>query len=335
MSIEQKPAKSFEYYRGDIYWNNFNMIMDRINSLIGGGPSIDWQQYFKKIYGSFNIAFFPSCGNGWVERSMHKVGIINKAVGFDINNEMLQQAQQLALEEGLAAKYVLGNINEVNLCNNSFDLIVNHAAMHHVAYINRVTKQLAKSLTNKGIYVGFDYVGPHRNQYTWETWSTMIELNSTLPEKYRVNLTYPHLKTMLHTDPTEAVHSELQLEVLQRYFDIEKYTPLGGGVAYQLLYQNRALYEDQHTPEGRKILQQIIETDEKCLNSGMLGCNLFGFWIARPRADLTDNDLSTAWQLEEDERESAAVKSEGRYYPASALEIIYNEISELKMKLSI
>lgn len=155
---------------------------------------------------------------------------------------------------------------------------------------------------------------------------------------------------MLHTDPTEAIHSELQVAVMERYFDILQYAPLGGAIAYQLLYQNRALYEEQHTREGRMALDRIIEADEHLRNTAP-ECNLFSFWIVRPRrvvgsgwgrwlpgscaAAFPDRHRIASWQAEEDAREVVAESASGRYYPASALEIIYNEMADLDYQLSI
>ena len=56
-------------------------------------------------------------------------------------------------------------------------------------------------------------------------------------------MSYPHLPTMLHDDPTEAIHSELIVETLQRYFHVERFVPLGGAIAYPLLTFNARLLE--------------------------------------------------------------------------------------------
>lgn len=176
MTVMRKPNEGFEYYRGEIYWNNFDAIKQRINTLISGDGSRGWQQHLGQHHGRFERAFFPSCGNGWVEREMFQAGLIRQAEGSDVGVAMLQQARQLAQEMGLPAEYREGDINGMTLPEDRYDLVVNHAAMHHVAYINRVTCQLARSLKVSGLYVAFDYVGPHRNQYPWASWSAMVEM---------------------------------------------------------------------------------------------------------------------------------------------------------------
>lgn len=323
-----KPGASFNYYRGDIYWNNFEVINCHLNKQISGDPEIGWQQHLKSCCGSFGRAFFPSCGNGWVERELFGKGVIDNVVGIDIGADMIDTATKAAADAGINAQYMVGDINTIDLAAGDYDLVVNHAAMHHVAYVNRVTQQIARALKTGGVYVGYDYVGPHRNQYPWEAWSAMVELNATLPERFQGKLVYPHMKTMLHTDPTEAIHSELIVNIMKRYFDLVQYSVLGGSVAYQMLYQNRNLYDERHTAEGREILDRIISADVEMLKA-VPESNLFSFWIAKPKKTASPNQHQIeAWQVAENAREEAAKSVQGRYYPVGALEIIYNEMSD-------
>jgi SAM-dependent methyltransferase len=235
----------------------------------------------------------------------------------------------------MPATYFIEDCNALEARSNlKFDLIVNHAAMHHVAYINRLTCNLANSLQPGGRYIAFDYVGPHRNQYPYDMWSAILEFNETLLSKYRMRSRYPHLNTMLSTDPTEAIHSELQIEVLERYFTISQLSVLGGPIAYHILFDNRTLFEERNTPDGASTVARLIEADN-CLVSQRPDLNLFAFWIAEKKSDFPKHDQIDAWQAQENEREEAAVRNNGRYYPLSAMEIMNNEIADLRYKMSI
>ena len=215
------------------------------------------------------------------------------------------------------------------------DLVVNHAAMHHVAYVNRLTHTVSKMLKPGGKYVGYDYVGAHRNQYPWEMWSACLEFNATLPEPFRLKqIAYPHMRTMLHLDPSEAVHSELQLEVLKRYFEIEQFVPLGGPIAYHVLFGNNALFEARETEEGHAALQRVIAADRDFTTANP-HANLFAFWIAKPKTVMPSIEEIRQWQTEEDEREADAASMGGRSYPTTALEMIYEEMADLRHALSL
>jgi hypothetical protein len=143
------------------------------------------------------------------------------------------------------------------------------------------------------------------------------------------------MKTMLNTDPTEAIHSELQVDVMNRYFDLIQYNALGGPIAYQILYQNAALFDEQHTLEGRATLERIIAADIDMLKA-MPESNLFSFWIAKPKkSDFPSQHQIESWEVEENDREEDAKLAYGRYYPIVALELINNEIADLSYQLSI
>jgi radical SAM protein with 4Fe4S-binding SPASM domain len=246
----------------------------------------------------------------------------------------VEEAQGRAEAIGLPARYFVADANTVCLDNNTYDIIVNVGAMHHVAYINRLTEMLAQAAGEHGLYVGFDYVGPHRNQYSWNIWSSLLAVNERLPAQYRRVLRYAHVPTMLSIDPSEAIHSELQISTLLRHFTVLDYVRLGGGVAYELLYDNKRLHADQHTPTGRVTLELIMRADTDALTTDP-DFNLFSFFVAKPkRLDPVEVASQLAWRAEENEREARAVADGGRYYPPTPLETIYNQFYELEQKLN-
>lgn len=328
-----KPAEGFEYYGNTVYWNNYDLVCEVHNRRVSGRPDIDWQRHLMQAYGTFDHAFFVNCGNGWVERDLFRLGAIRRATGSDISADLLAQAGAAAEGIGLPATYFAADVNTFEAKGATYDLAVNVGAMHHVAYLDRMTRILAQMLRPNGIYAAFDYVGAHRNQYPWEMWSKIVALNAALPEEYRVALAYPHLPTMIHSDPSEAVHSELQVAYLERYFDLEQYTPLGGSIAYTLLYQNHALHAAQHQPEGAAVVARIMEADAAHLSERPQD-NLFSFWVARPKRVLPNRAVLRRWENEERLREEAAQREGGRYYPATAIETIYDEMADLRYRVS-
>jgi SAM-dependent methyltransferase len=331
-----KPSEGMEYYTKQIYWNDFEIVLRYLNVAISGQHDVAWPQHILTAFKRFDTALIVNCGNGWVERDLYKIGLINRAIGIDIGDGMIKEATEKAQLIGLPCQYVVADCNRFSSDDMRVDLVVNHAAMHHVGYINRLTRTLSTILNPAGRYVAFDYVGAHRNQYPWEMWSAVIEFNATLPEPFRQKqLAYPHIKTMLHVDPTEAIHSELQLEVMKRYFEIEQFVPLGGPIAYHILFGNHALFEARGTEEGIHTLQRILAADRD-FATAQPHTNLFAFWVAKPKVcgGPTKADIDR-WQTEEDEREARAAAQGGRYYPATALEIIYDEMGELRHSLSL
>lgn len=332
-SMTIKPAESFNYYGETIFWTSFEVFLARLCELISGDPTVWWHIHIQRKYGPQNSAFILNCGNGWVERDLYERGLIRSCVAIDIMPKHIEEASTAAGKVGMPASYFVADANNFEPRDLRADIAVNVGAMHHVAYINRMTEILAR-VTQDGLYIGYDYTGAHRNQYSWKVWSRVLEVNQELPEKYRARLRYPHMRTMLASDPSEAVHSELQIEVLQRHFDFLEHCPLGGGVANALLYNNFSLYEDRNTPDGRASLDLILKAEVEASGSDP-DFNLYTFFVAKPKKHgSVDPDQLRRWQSEENEREARAAAT-GRYYRPSPLELIYNELADTEYKLSL
>lgn len=319
-----KPSDTFEYYQNGIYWNNFDVVQRRHNLMISGDPDCYWHNHVLARYGAQQNAFILSCGNGWVERDLFAKGFLKRAVGVDIMPNYIDEARREAEAVGLPATYLCVDANQFEAGRMTADVVVNVGAMHHLAYVNRVTATMAR-IARGGLYIGYDYTGPHRNQYPWPVWSRAVEVNGTLPERFRATLRYPHMATMLTTDPSEAVHPELQLAMLERHFDVLECKGLGGGVAYTLLHNNHRLLAAQAEPEGQAVLSTILDADAE-LAARVPEANLFTFFVARPKAQPPTAEQLAAWDAEESAREAEAAARGGRYYGTSALELIYDTI---------
>jgi hypothetical protein len=172
--------------------------------------------------------------------------------------------------------------------------------------------------------VNYDYVGPHRNQYPYEQWEAVWRLNQTLPPQARQLLTYPHLPTMLLTDASEAVHSELILDVSARYFAVENFRPSGGALAYPLLTFNAAM-QALSPEDAAPHIARILTEDLRYLQARPAS-TLFAFWTSRPQPRLLlERDLLARWEAEENEREETASRGGGRYYPPTLLEALMHD----------
>ena len=161
--------------------------------------------------------------------------------------------------------YHQANINQGTFPEGEFDLVVNHAAAHHIAAIDRVFREVCRILPDDGWFVSFDYVGPHRNQYRLDAWEEAWQLNHELPESLRQDLDYPPMPVMLVVDPTEAVHSELIVETFHRYFSEGQFAALGGAIAYPLLTHNARMFDAADDAERARWIKRIIDADDDFL----------------------------------------------------------------------
>lgn len=311
------PSATFEYY-GSNYWNAIEMVELELRRRAADRWGQSWAQKLREWNGApFTKALSINCGNGWVERELVGTQVVASAIGIDISDALLAEARTHAADAGLDITYERHDTNTSDLHFEGIDLVVNFAAMHHVARIDRVMRQLCRLLPEHGAFMSWDYIGPHRNQYPTAMWEAMWALNATLPPAMRKKMQYPHLPTMLESDPTEAIHSELIMATMRRYFHLHHVRYLGGALAYELLNFNDGFFDGR---DHSAMVQQLLDADAAHMEANPEANTLFVFVLARPnKAALDDVDALAEWAREEDERELAAERNGGRYYPDTML----------------
>lgn len=300
------------YYK-NTYWNDIRQVNEFMNIRVSGEKEKNGYRFFQDLTGKrkFNKALMLNCGNGCWERELFDIGLINEAVGIDYSESLIAEARNHA--GGRPFRYYVMDTNTVAFPETGYDLVVNHAAAHHIAYINKVFQKIAELLPEDGYFVSMDFVGPHRNQYPRKQWNAAMALNQALPEHIRQDLRYPHLPTMLVTDPTEAIHSELIVETMNRFFHVDHHRKIGGALAYLLLTFNDNIFKAGEV-EREKWVQFILEEDGKYLSQNPLS-SMFDFLVARPNKEILKNEKKLAvFQAAEDKREEYAAKNNGLYY---------------------
>ncbi len=116
-----------------------------------------------------------------------------EAVGIDYSDDLLEEARREAGTLGLPLTYHQMNVNTAEFPPGPFDLVVNYAAAHHIAMIDRVFRRICTMLPEDGCFLSFDYVGPHRNQYSTVAWERAWAVNNELPEHLRQSMAYPNV----------------------------------------------------------------------------------------------------------------------------------------------
>ena len=127
------PSATFQYY-GDRYWNSINMVEVELRRRAADEVGVSWGQKLLDWHGRpFNKAIALNCGNGWVERELVRTGVVRCAVGLDISEPLLDSARKAAADEHLDIEYHKADTNLATFDFPGVDLVVNFAAMHHVA----------------------------------------------------------------------------------------------------------------------------------------------------------------------------------------------------------
>ena len=322
-------------YYGDFYWNDLNIVREHINKLISGDKNIDYLNNFRlKTKKKFKKAFVLNCGNGHVERDFIKGNVIESAIGIDISSELLEQAN--SAKGNMDIEYIKHDVNSFDFNSVDFDLLIIFSAAHHIQFLNKVFASTREILVrNKGMVVGFDYIGPHRNQYSYKVWEKMFYYNKKLPKEFQKELVYPHLPTMLVTDPSEAIHSELLEENLRYYFDLE-FKMLGGGIAYEIISKNKSIQKmnEDNNKNSDLFDKQILEIlswdlkESKCDHSFNFFTSFYGF----PRENLDQNTI--AKRINEENNFENNFEFGTNYYPKTFLQTFSESLIDSNIQVS-
>lgn len=333
MNESPAPVSSAVYYTGS-YWNNRPEVLAYLNHRATDDGATKWSQHLLAQRGApFERVLAFNCGNGWVERELVVSGFAKAAVGVDITADLLEVARAEATEWNLPIEYHLADTNTFDYATlGRVDCIVNYAAGHHVARIDAVFRRFAEVLAPDGVFVSWDYTGPHRNQYSAAQWEAMHRVNNSLPPALRKELRYPHLPTMLVTDPSEAVHSELILDTMERYFELRHLRHLGGPIAYELLNSNVGFFDPEHDTSAE--VERILAEDAAFTDADPRQRSLFSYVVATPRTDPHDPARLAAWSAEEDQRERRAAAEGGRYYPPTVIGALTERVEVLERHLA-
>jgi ubiquinone/menaquinone biosynthesis C-methylase UbiE len=300
------------YYHGQ-YWNDFRLVLEYMCENFTGNKNKWWVQDFKERFCQrpFEHGLVLNCGNGWVEREFIDLGLVKRITAFDYSMDLLHVAEKEKGERPIS--YFQTDVNKIDFGDNQFDLIVNVASLHHVQYINRLCRIMCSTIKENGILVNYDYIGPHRNQYPFKQWYYINRVNRSLPDFINKSpFVKPHLPTMLLDDPTEAIHSELIIESVSRYFEIFERHDTGGGIAYELLTHNSKL-KNVPADELDIHIGRILALDKEYTKLNRVP-PLFSYFLARPKKTvLSDETNLEYYQKAEDLREEKARQRHGVY----------------------
>lgn len=101
------------------------------------------------------------CGTGAFTRRLMKYGL--ELFGIDISQKSIEYASRLS--KGQEIKFIVGNIEQLPFPNESFDLVVLGAVLHHFLDFSKVVQETYRILKDKGRFFSFD--PNRRNPAMW------------------------------------------------------------------------------------------------------------------------------------------------------------------------
>lgn len=93
------------------------------------------------------------CGNGFIALNLARTGLMHHVSGIDISERMLQQCQKNAKILNINISLAQADAEFLPFRNDSFDLIVGHAILHHLPDVQDALRETYRILKPKGMCI--------------------------------------------------------------------------------------------------------------------------------------------------------------------------------------
>lgn len=265
------------------YWLAHPLCRFAANRRISGDPHewpLDW---FRRRYvpSPFRRAISWGCGMGALERNAARIQLALAIDAFDVSTASLADARRLLEEEGLTGvRYEIGDFNDPRIAHGTYDLVLFHASLHHVARLGRLFRRMALRLEPRAVVYVDEYVGPSR--FHWTT-AALAPAQALLDEAPRSAVLRPTIELPIEVDdPSEAVRSDEIPSFLEDFFEIDEWRPYGGQLADVIFPYLEPTWT--RSPEGNAYVQRLMdEEDEQLRRDPSASHNLVAVGRLKPR----------------------------------------------------
>ena len=227
------------------------------------------------------------CGAGRLERELVSRGICGGFHGIDISEQAVAAARDIARKENLPLTYEVGDLNFVELPEDTFDLVAAQTSLHHILFLERVAEQVWRSLKNDGYLWVHDFIGETQWQYDPKRLSITNQLLAMLPEKFRKNKINNRLTTEIKRpepgtlrSPFESIRSSEIVPVFRRWFTIEWKMEFDAFLRFVVPPGTRAAYLENE--DTRALFEILLLLDRLCIEAKIMQPT-GGQYLMRPK----------------------------------------------------
>ena len=275
-------------------WWDIPEVNRRNNRLMTGSPDLEHHAHLASKYLTSDRTIEGislGCGTGRQEIKWALACDRLRLSGVDISRKRIAQARANAEEAGLTARltFDVADVNSLELGRKKYDVVLIEGALHHFFPISAVLDNVKEALSDDGVFILNDYIGPSRFQWTSPQLAGANKILGMIPAEYRTkfgghgikNRVYrPGRLSMYLNDPSEAAQSGLiEQAVLERFTVLERKDY--GGTLLQLVFKDIAHNFIDERDETKRLLDRIFSVEDEMLKSGAIGSDLALFVCAR------------------------------------------------------
>ena len=257
-------SEAQRWFRGDHYstvWfqKRPGRIVHYTNQLLTGDPEKPW---FRMIAdsGPFRRACSLGSGASQIERELTRLGAVDRWDLYDISRLVMFRAKLSMGRHWRRVNTHVTDVNRVSLPQNTYDLILCNACLHHFVELERIMDEISAALTEEGLLAVWEFVGEKRLQWCEARLAFQNALLDEVPEEFRASSDARILRPEISMlSPFEAARSDDIPALLQERFRPEFWTTFCGALA-PLALSLRIDHIERVRPE---ILERILETDKE------------------------------------------------------------------------
>jgi SAM-dependent methyltransferase len=186
--------------------------------------------------------------------------------------------------------YAVADLNAIDLPAATYDLVIAGQSLHHVEALERLLDTIAASLTDDGIFLVQEYVGPSRFQMDARAVELVNQLLQLLPEELvqepatgepRRRFERPSAEDVAAVDPSEAIRSGEIVPLVTERFEILYRADFGGTLLHLGLGEIIANF-DPYDPKDVALLELMSLFEDTLVDEGVLASD-FTYIVARRR----------------------------------------------------
>ncbi len=260
-----------------VNWLQHPLILERyINKgLIDGQP---WEQWVKTALGGPAVKSLElGCGPVSGSIRIFNAGSSSYLEGLDVSPEAVEQGERYFASVGAPGKVWVGDVNEVQLPENTYDLIFSCHSFHHFLKLEHVMEQVQRALTPRGLFILDEFTGPTQFQWTDQQLELVRALLALLPERLRLYPWQvrkdceprPTVEQIVAVSPFESIRSAEIYGLFKQYFEVVVERPLGGTLQH-LLYNSIAHNFLPEDAEANRFIDCIETIETKLIEAGLL-----------------------------------------------------------------
>jgi SAM-dependent methyltransferase len=222
--------------------------------LLGGTQSTlgfaDWTRFLLSEFGPRKRCFSLGSGLGRVEKFLVELGF---APAFE-SIELCAEVNGAIRDNDKRVMVAKGDLNFVELPEDTYDFILCHGVLHHLINIEHVLAEITKALTADGVLLIYEYVGETRWQFTEER---MRWLSKAFP---KIQFRVPPIWSVTGFESVRS--SELLSLIEAQFYDSTLHSVSYGGVYFPFVTATK--------PDSDVNMRRVVELDAEVSATGLL-----------------------------------------------------------------